>query len=133
MSDPFKRYPGAVKGEYGDTEALCDRLVRLICDGTKRATCSARRDYAQDGSDLPQAGQVEIVLNWDESPAAVLRVTEVTLTPFQDVSAAFALDEGEDATLESWRRGHRAFFERNGGWSPEMILVCQRFTLLEVL
>lgn len=51
-----------------------------------------------------------------------------------DVDAAFAFEEGEGhRTLESWRAGHRRYFERNGGWSDEMWLACERFRLVEVL
>ena len=50
------------------------------------------------------------------------------------MDAAFAFDEGEgDRSLEDWRRGHRAYFERNGGWSDDMWLACERFRLVEVL
>ncbi len=51
-----------------------------------------------------------------------------------DVDAAFAFEEGEGhRTLESWRAGHRRYFARNGGWSDEMWLACERFRLVEVL
>ncbi len=42
-----------------------------------------------------------------------------------------ALAEGEDEDLAGWRAGHRAYFERNGGFSPDMPLVWERFALIE--
>ena len=33
--------------------------------------------------------------------------------------------------LEGWRTSHEAYFARNGGFSPDMWLVCERFTLVE--
>jgi hypothetical protein len=33
--------------------------------------------------------------------------------------------------LSGWRRDHQAYFERNGGFDPEMLLVCERFRLVE--
>ncbi len=132
-ADPFTRYPGALRGDYGDSEALCAELVALIRAGKKTATCSALRDYEAEGEALPEVGQHEIVLNWDETPAAVVRMTDVTIRAFEDVTEDFALAEGEDDTLAGWQEGHRAFFTRNGGWSPDMKLVCQRFELIEVL
>ena len=132
-ADPFTRYPDALKGEYGDSEELCEALVALICAGRKTATCGAQRDFEAEGEALPVAGQYEVVLHWDETPAAVVRMVEVTQCAFKDVTEDFALAEGEDDSLEGWRAGHRAFFERNGGWSPDLALVCQRFELVEVL
>ncbi|MEO1277180.1 MAG: ASCH domain-containing protein, partial [Pseudomonadota bacterium] len=42
-----------------------------------------------------------------------------------------ALAEGENDSLEGWRADHRAYFERNGGWSPDMMLLCERFRVIE--
>lgn len=127
------RYPGAILGEYGDSAALCQELVSLIRAGKKRATCGALRDYEAEGEALPKIGEVEIVLNWDNTPAAIVRMTDVFQCAFEDVTEDFALAEGEDDDLAGWQAGHRAYFERNGGWLPDMMLVCQRFELLEVL
>lgn len=43
-----------------------------------------------------------------------------------------ALAEGEN-DLEGWRNDHRAFFQRNGGFSPQMQVVWERFALIEDL
>ena len=132
-ADPFVRYAGAVRGEYGDSQALCDQLVALICAGRKTATCGALRDFEADGEPIPEVGQYEVVLNWDETPAAVVRMTDVTVQRYDAVSEDFALAEGENDSFAGWDAGHRAYFSRNGGWSADMMLVCQRFELVEVL
>ena len=127
------RYPGAETFTFGDNRALCDRLIALVRSGAKRATCGALRDFTDGAEPLPVAGRRDIALDWDGAPALVIETVEVTIRRFCDVDAAFALAEGEDATLEGWRAGHRAYFERNGGWSPQMDLVCERFRLIEDL
>jgi len=132
-ADPFDTYPDATPGLYGDSEALCEQLVSLICEGKKTATCSALRDYEVEGELVPKVGEYEIVLHWDETPAAVVRMTDVTVQPYSLVNEDFAKAEGESESFEVWDAGHRAFFTRNGGWSPDMMLVCQRFELVEVL
>lgn len=132
-ADPFSKYPYALRGEYGDNKALSDELVALICAGRKTATCGALRDYEAEGEAIPEVGQYEIVLNWDETPAAVVRMTEVTVQPYHAVTEDFALAEGENDSFAGWDAGHRAYFDRNGGWSEDMMLVCQRFELVEVL
>ncbi|MEM9477992.1 MAG: ASCH domain-containing protein [Pseudomonadota bacterium] len=126
-----KRYPAAPSFTFGDSRHLCDALLALVRQGTKRATCGALRDYIADGDPLPEPGRADIVLDWDGNPALVIETTDMTIRQFRDVTEEFALAEGEDETLAGWRAGHRAYFERNGGWSDDMDLVCMRFRLIE--
>lgn len=132
-ADVWVRYPGAARGEYGDSADLCARLVGLICDGTKTATCSALRDFEAAGEAIPQVGDIEVVLDWHDVPRAVVRMIDVTVQRFDTVGEDFALAEGENTTHAQWAEDHRAYFARNGGWSPDMLLLCQRFERLEVL
>ncbi|WP_413875904.1 ASCH domain-containing protein [Albidovulum sp.] len=127
------RYHGAETFTFGDSRALCDRLLGLVRDGRKRATCGALRDFTDGAEPLPVVGRRDIALDWDGAPALVIETTEVTIRRFCDVEDDFALAEGEDETLQGWQAGHRAYFERNGGWTPEMELVCERFRLVEDL
>ena len=128
-----KRYPGVQTFTFGDSRALCDELLALVRSGRKVATCGALREFGEAGEALPVVGRRDIALDWDGTPALVIETTEVTLRRFSDVDEAFALAEGEDDSLEGWRAGHTAYFERNGGFSPDMMLVCERFVLVEDL
>ncbi len=123
------RDPGLVTFRFGDNATLCDALLALVRSGRKTATCGALRDF--DHEPLPVVGRRDVALRWDGSPALMIETTEVTRRRFCDVDAEFALAEGEDETLEGWQDGHRRYFERNGGWEPEMMLVCERFRLVE--
>jgi len=125
------RYPEAEAFKFGDSHKLCDRLLSLIRMGKKRATCGALRAFNDGNEPMPVVGRRDIALNWDGTPALVIETTETTIRRFCDVDADFALAEGEDETLEGWQAGHQAYFERNGGWQPDMELVCERFTLVE--
>ena len=78
-------------------------------------------------------GRRDISLNWDGTPAVVIETVSVTEKRFCDMDAEFALAEGENETLEGWRQDHRAYFERNGGWDLEMMLICERFRVVEDL
>ena len=125
------RYPKAVTFRFGDNRELCSRLLSLVRTGKKRATCGALRDFHDSNEPMPVVGRRDIALDWDGKPDLVIETTEVTICRFCDVDADFALAEGEDETLEGWRAGHQAFFERNGGWNSDMELVCERFKLVE--
>ncbi len=118
---------------FGDGPDLCARLLDLVRQGHKTATCGALSDYTQGGETMPQVGRQDIALNWDGTPALLIETTEVTTRRFCDVDESFALAEGENDSLEGWAADHRAFFERNVGWQPDMLLVCERFRLIKVL
>lgn len=128
-----QKYPGAETFRFGDSQALSDRLVALVRTGRKTATCGALRDFQDGGEAMPVTGRKDVVLNWDGSPALVIQTLDVTVTRYCDVTADFALAEGENDDLDGWRRDHQAFFERNGGFDPEMALVCERFRVIEDL
>ncbi len=117
--------------KFGDSRELCDELLALVRSGAKTATCGALRDF-EAGEPMPQVGRRDLALDWDGKPVLVIETTEVTIRRFRDVPEGFALAEGE-GSLEDWKQGHIAFFSRNGGFDPDMQLVCERFRLVEVL
>ncbi len=127
------RYPDAVTFRFGDSVAMNDDLIALVAAGTKRATCGPARDYVGREAELPVVGRRDIVTRWDGTPALVIETVEVTRQRFCDMDEDFALAEGENDDLDGWRRDHEAYFRRNGGFDPEMELVCERFRLVEVI
>ncbi len=121
---------GSVSFTFGDNEELCNELLRLVRLGKKTATCEALREFGPDGEAMPVVGRTDIALNWDGTPALLIETLEVTQKRYCDVDEYFALDEGENDDLDGWRRDHQEYFERNGGFDREMILVCERFRLV---
>ncbi|CAM3816408.1 ASCH domain-containing protein [Alkalicoccus chagannorensis] len=109
-----------------------DWLADLVVTGKKTATCSGLAFYEMENEALPQAGEYDIVLDSREAPAAVIQVTSVDIVPMNEVSEAFALAEGE-GDYDEWWRAHEAFFREElpaigRSFSPDMRLVCERFT-----
>lgn len=131
MEEARARHPGAQCFAFGDGRALCCDLLARVRRGAKTATCGALRDYGPGGEALPQVGRRDVALDWDGRPALVIETVEVSVRRFDEVDADFALAEGEDDSLAGWQEGHRRYIERNGGWSPGMELVCERFRLVE--
>ena len=106
---------------------MADRLLAIVLRGSKTATCWSIAEGQQTA-----IGKQMLVLDGSGRPGAVVETVELRQLRFCDVDIKFALDEGEgDETLESWREGHRAYFERNGGFHPEMMLWCERFKLVK--
>ena len=121
---------------FGDTPELAHELVELVLRGPKRATAGLSEFNDQMPQVAPVAGGYSVLTEFDGTPRAVIRTTQLERRPLHDVDAAFAWDEGEgDRTLEDWQRGHRAFFtkelQRMGRSFDEALLVdLERFELL---
>lgn len=121
---------------FGDTAALADELLALVLAGPKRATAALVMHFERAGDPLPEPGIHSVVLNGRGQPGCIIRTTEVTVRPFDQVDARFAWDEGEDdRTLTSWRAGHRRYFTRQClGWGisfdERMPVVLERFELV---
>jgi uncharacterized protein YhfF len=123
----------AVSFSFGDSPALADELLALVLTGKKTATCGALRDFGGE-EPVPQVGRRDIVLDGQGRPAAIIETVSIEMKRFDEVDADFAAKEGEgDLSYEYWRSAHEAYFARNGGFSPDMILVCERFRLVETL
>ena len=111
---------------FGDSPELADELAELVLAGKKRATC-----WAASEGPKTHLGQRWVVLDGAGLPIAVIETTELTQRRFNEVDAAFALEEGEDdRTVTSWRRAHQNYFGRQGTFAPDMVLYCERFRLV---
>ena len=118
---------------FGDSPEMADRLLARVIEGRKTASCAPLRDLTPLGDEpMPVAGHRYIVLDGQQRPAAVIETLDVVIRRFDEVTEDFALAEGE-GDFAAWREGHKAFFARNGGWTPDLELACERFRLIEVL
>jgi uncharacterized protein YhfF len=114
---------------FGDSPALADELLDLVLKGVKTATCST-----EDEPNTSTQGERWIVLDGRGMPRCVIETTEVVYRRYNEVDAAFAHDEGEgDRSLAYWRKAHRQYFGRQGKFSEDMMLMCERFRLVEIL
>jgi uncharacterized protein YhfF len=113
---------------FGDGPELADELLDLVLKGLKTATCST-----EDEPNTSSAGERWIVLDGSGTPRCVIETLEVTYRRFGEVDAAFASEEGEgDRSLDYWRDAHRQYFGRMGRFSEDMMLMCERFRLVEI-
>ena len=117
-------------------EAAANTCAALVRDGVKVATCSMKYWYETEGLPMPVVGHLMVVLNWAGEPSSIIQVTKVSECRFRQITAEWALAEGEgDKTLESWRRGHRAFFEKECEqigmpFTEEIMLVQEHFRVV---
>ena len=128
MSGVPEPYRGLRSFAFGDGPELADALLDLVIKGIKTATCST-----EDEPNTSTPGERWIVLDGSGEPRCVIETTEVTYRRYTEVDAAFAYEEGEgDRSLAYWQQAHRNYFGRLGRFSEDMMLMCERFRLVEV-
>lgn len=116
---------------FGDSPELADELLDLVLMGTKTATSSGSWEY-DDEAPLPTEGDLSIILDGRGHPRALVRTTAVRVLPFAEVDADFAALEGEgDRSLDAWRAGHEAAFNRSlaargATFDPSMAVVLEQ-------
>ena len=122
------KYQGLRSFAFGDGPALADELLDLVMREVKTATCST-----EDEPNTSKPGEQWIVLDGRGKPACVIESIEISYRRYNEVDAAFAYEEGEgDRSLAYWREAHRRYFTRLGRFSEDMMLMCERFRLVEV-
>ena len=135
-TSPDKTARYRVAQQFGDGVTMGNQLADLIMRGIKTATCSCLWEWQAEGESLPNIGTLDVLLDGDLRPRAVIELAELTICAFEDVDAQFAFDEGEaDRTLTTWRDIHWQWFSTvlpAIGRAPSMTmpLVCERFRVL---
>jgi uncharacterized protein YhfF len=117
------------------TEKLANELLRLVLIGQKRATSSSLLGYEIDGDRVPQVNDLSIVTDWGGEPYCVIKTTNVRVLPYREITFDIAKLEGEDDTLESWQRGHTAFFKAEGAelgyeFTEDMPVIFEEFEVV---
>jgi uncharacterized protein YhfF len=93
-------------------EYNANQCAKLINEGIKTASCSLKAGYEIEQEPLPQVGRLSVVLDWEQNPICIVKLTSVEVCPFNQVSEAFAYAEGEgDRTYQWWKQAHLRFFE----------------------
>ena len=109
-----------------------DWLAELVVTGKKTATTSGLVFYEMEKEAIPTVSEYYIVLNGKENPVAVIEIESVLVVPMNEVTEEFALAEGE-GDYQFWWNAHEKFFtallkEYDIEFSPNMLVVCERFT-----
>lgn len=120
---------------FGATPAHADSLLELVLEGTKTATASSLWDYEYSGESLPEPGLLNIILDGNCNPVALMETVSVEIVPFCDVGESHAFAEGEgDRSLAYWRESHERYWSEHSenprGFEKTMPVVCERLRLL---
>ena len=132
--DPAARFCEAFR--FYDEPHVSDALAELVRRGKKRATARLLWVYEVEQRPLPRHGDLSVVTRWSGEPVCVIETAQVDVHAFEDVSEAFAADEGEgDGSLGYWREAHWPYFSRECRRiartpDPRMPVVCERFAVV---
>ena len=107
----YPKYQSVDRPEAWQFGVNPDELANLVISGVKTATSSGYRLYEIDNEDIPQVGELNMILDSHNNPVCITQTLKVKIVPFNEVTADFAYLEGEgDRTLSYWRREHEAVF-----------------------
>ncbi|MGX7030333.1 ASCH domain-containing protein [Vagococcus zengguangii] len=124
----------AVLGEswrFGNSEETADELGELVLQGIKTATSSALDAYQKANEPIPTVKEntYDILLDGRGKPIAILKITNVSVITFNQITPEFAYKEGEgDRSLAYWREVHQDFW--GADYEEEMGVVCEEFQVV---
>ena len=126
------------KWHFETNEKACNYLLDLVLKGQKRATSSSADGYLIENRALPKVGDLSVITDWADTPRCVIRTTSVRVLPYKDITFEIAKLEGEDDSIDSWRKNHERFFAEEGKeigyeFSENMMVVFEEFEVVEKL
>ena len=117
---------------FGSGPEQADELLAFVARGTKRATAGAIVELAELDDPFPAVGQLWGLLDGSGEPRFVAETVDLVPGTLDEVTPAFAWDEGEDdRTLEAWVEGHLRWGRQLGLADPGRLeVVFERFRIV---
>ncbi|MEQ6205036.1 ASCH domain-containing protein [Enterococcus mundtii] len=116
---------------------MADELADLILKGIKTASCSSYDECLYyDEAPLSKIGSYTIVLNSKDEPVGIIKYTDMTVMPMNEVTEEIARAEGEgDLSYDYWYKVHKKFFREllpqiGKEFYEEIPLAVERFELI---
>ncbi len=102
---------------FDDTGFIGSEQVRMVLNGQKKAAFTAFDYFDINLEKIPVAGSEYIVEDTSERPCGIVRVNDVKVLPFSEISWELAQLSGEDENLEEWRERNMELFLEEGDLS----------------
>ena len=105
-----------------------DYLVKLVLEGKKTATTCL---YEIDS--LPKIGDISILTDSNHNDICITKIKEVIVTQFKNITWDLAKLEGENNTLEEWRKVHINYFSKiDSKFNMDTKVIFEIFEVVEV-
>ncbi len=121
---------------FCDNQKDANECAELVVQRVKQATSPSVWWFKKNEEELPIAGNISIITNWEGEPQAIIRTTQISLVKLKNITPEHANREGEgDRSLAYWKQVHQEYYFREMkeyGESPdeEMEIVCEYFETL---
>ncbi len=118
---------------FCDNEKDANECAELVVNGIKQATATSLWWFEYHKEALPKPGDLAIITDWDGNAKAIIETIKITPTPYNKITAAFAITEGEgDKSLAYWKKVHKAYYTRemkphNADFDENMMIICEYF------
>ena len=104
-----------------------DKLVKLVLEGKKTATTSL---YVIDS--LPKVGYISILTDSNDNNVCITKTKEVIVTEFKNITWDLAKLEGENNSLEEWRKFHIDYFSKiDSNFNEDTKVIFEIFEVVE--
>ena len=104
-----------------------DKLLKLVLDGKKTATTSL---YEIDN--ISKIGDISILTDSKDNSVCIIKTKEVIVTEFKNITWDLAKLEGENETLEEWRKVHKDYFSKiNSNFNDDTKVIFEIFEVIE--
>lgn len=101
--------------------------MKLVLDGKKTATTSL---YEFDS--LPTVGDVSILTDSNNNDMCIIKTKEVIVTEFKNIIWDLVKLEGENNSLEEWRKVHKNFFSKiDSSFNYDTKIIFEIFEVVE--
>ena len=88
---------------FCDNEQDANDCALLVLNGVKQATTPSLYWFKANNEALPEVGDLAIFTNWQGQPLGIIETVSVTITPYNQISADYAIRRRGDKSLEYWR------------------------------
>ena len=101
--------------------------MKLVLDGKKMATTSL---FEFDS--LSTVGDVSILTDSNNNDMCILKTKKVIVTEFKNITWDIAKLEGENKSLEEWRKVHKDFFSKiDSSFNDDTEVIFEIFEVIE--
>ena len=104
-----------------------DKLVSLVLNGKKTATTSL---YKIDS--LPKVDDISVLTDSNDNNVCIIKTKEVIITEFKNITWDLAKLEGENETLEEWKKVHKDYFGTiDSNFNEDTKVIFEMFEVIE--
>ena len=104
-----------------------DRLANLVLDGKKSATTSL---YELDN--VPKIGDISVLTDSKNNSMCIVKAKKVIVTQFKNITWDLAKLEGENTSLDEWRKNHINYFNKvDSNFNENTMVIFEVFEVIK--